>query len=33
MKQRGCSILVVTHLLNDRDRFDKIHNLKDGTLT
>ncbi len=32
LKQQGCSILIVTHLLNDRDRFDNIHNLKNGIL-
>ncbi len=32
MKQQGCTILIVTHLLSDRDRFDRIFNLKDGKL-
>jgi len=30
MQAKGCSILIVTHLLNDTDRFDRIYNLKNG---
>lgn len=30
MQENGCAILVVTHLLNETDRFDRIYNLKNG---
>lgn len=29
---KGCTILVVTHLLNEKDRFDRIYHLKNGLL-
>ncbi|MFC2124609.1 ABC transporter ATP-binding protein [Bacteroidota bacterium] len=32
MQQNGCAILIVTHLLNETDRFDRIYNLKNGYL-
>ncbi len=28
----GCAILVVTHLLSEKDRFDRIYELKNGVL-
>jgi ABC-2 type transport system ATP-binding protein len=33
LKARGCSLLVVSHLVYDRERFDAIYSLKDGILT
>lgn len=32
MKKNGCTILIVTHLLGEKDRFDRIYNLKNGKL-
>ncbi len=32
MQEKGCAILIVTHLLNEKDRFDRIYNLKNGCL-
>ena len=32
MLEMGCAILIVTHLLNEKDRFDRIYNLKNGYL-
>ncbi len=32
MLKKECAILVVTHLLNEKDRFDRIYNLKNGYL-
>lgn len=29
---KNCTILIVTHLLNETDRFDRIYNLKNGIL-
>lgn len=28
----GCGVLVVSHLLHDRERFDRIHELRDGRM-
>jgi len=30
--EKGCSILIVTHLLSEKERFDNIYNLKNGYL-
>jgi ABC-type multidrug transport system ATPase subunit len=32
MQEKGCAILIVTHLLNEKGRFDRIYNLKNGYL-
>jgi ABC-type multidrug transport system ATPase subunit len=32
MQEKDCAILIVTHLLNETDRFDRIYNLKNGNL-
>jgi ABC-type multidrug transport system ATPase subunit len=32
LRQEGCAILVVSHLLAERERFDKIYNLCEGVL-
>ncbi len=32
IRGEGCAILVVTHLLAEKDRFDKIYNLEQGQL-
>jgi ABC-2 type transport system ATP-binding protein len=32
MLKRGCAVLIVTHLLNEKDRFDRIYKLKNGML-
>lgn len=32
LRVEGCAILVVTHLLTEKDRFDKIYNLVEGEL-
>jgi ABC-2 type transport system ATP-binding protein len=33
LRNEGCAILVVTHFLTERERFDKIFNLEQGLLT
>ena len=33
LKQEGCSILVVSHFLNEKERFDKVFNLANGQLS
>jgi ABC-2 type transport system ATP-binding protein len=33
LRNEGCAILVVTHLLTEKDRFDRIYNLEQGQLT
>jgi len=32
LKNRGCAILIVTHLLNDKERLDRIYQLENGIL-
>ena len=32
LRQHGKSVLIVSHLVNDRSKFDAIYDLKDGTL-
>ncbi|MFF8657502.1 ATP-binding cassette domain-containing protein [Streptomyces huasconensis] len=32
LRDRGCSIVVVSHLLHDRDHFDMVGHLRDGRL-
>ncbi|WP_445385821.1 ABC transporter ATP-binding protein [Robiginitalea sp. IMCC44478] len=32
LKDRGCAILVVTHLLSEKGRFDRIYELENGVL-
>ncbi|PHN05509.1 ABC transporter ATP-binding protein [Flavilitoribacter nigricans] len=32
LRQQGCAVLVVTHLLSERERFDRIYDLKNGQL-
>jgi ABC-type multidrug transport system ATPase subunit len=32
LRERGCAVLVVTHLLSERERFDRIYDLKNGQL-
>ncbi len=31
-RARGCGVVVVSHLLHDRERFDRIHELQDGRI-
>jgi len=33
LREEGCAILVVTHFLTEKERFDKIYNLEQGQLT
>lgn len=33
LQKEGCAILIVTHLLTEKDRFDKIYNLEEGVLS
>ena len=33
LRKEGCAILVVTHFLTEKERFDKIYNLVEGELT
>jgi len=33
LRNEGCAILVVTHLLSERERFDRVYNLAEGQLT
>lgn len=33
LREEGCAILVVTHLLTEKERFDRIYNLSSGQLT
>jgi len=33
LKTEGCAILIVTHLITEKERFDKVYNLSDGQLT
>jgi len=33
LRAEGCAVLVVTHLLTEKDGFDKIYNLVEGELT
>jgi ABC-type multidrug transport system ATPase subunit len=33
LRKEGCAILVVTHFLTEKDRFDKVFNLEEGELT
>ena len=33
LRNEGCAILVVTHLINEKERFDRIYNLEQGKLT
>ena len=32
LRKEGCAILVVTHFLTEKDRFDKVFNLEEGEL-
>jgi ABC-2 type transport system ATP-binding protein len=32
LKEEGCAILVVTHLLTEKEKFDRIYNLEQGQL-
>ena len=32
LREEGCTILVVTHLLTEKERFDRIYNLEQGEL-
>jgi len=32
LKKEGCAILVVTHLLTEKEKFDRIYNLEQGVL-
>ncbi len=33
LRKEGCAILIVTHFLSEKERFDKIYNLENGYLT
>ena len=33
LRKEGCAVLVVTHLLTETERFDKVYNLVEGVLT
>jgi len=33
LRKRGCTILIVTHLVTEKERFDTIYNLENGYLT
>jgi ABC-2 type transport system ATP-binding protein len=33
LRKRGCSILIVTHLLSEKERLDRIYELENGVLT
>ena len=33
LRKEGCAILVVTHLLNEKSRFERVYNLEQGLLT
>lgn len=33
LQKEGCAILIVTHLLTEKNRFDKIYNLEEGVLS
>jgi len=33
LRKEGCAILVVTHFLNEKERFDRVYNLEQGQLT
>lgn len=32
LRKEGCAILIVTHLLSEKERFDRIYNLENGSL-
>ncbi|MBC8343677.1 MAG: ABC transporter ATP-binding protein [Bacteroidetes bacterium] len=32
LQEKGCAILVVTHMLSEKERFDRIYNLENGYL-
>lgn len=32
LREEGCAILVITHLLTEKNQFDKVYNLKEGQL-
>ena len=32
LRKQGCAILIVTHLLNEKERFDRIYELENGIL-
>lgn len=32
LKEKGCAILVVSHLINEKTKFDRIYKLENGTL-
>lgn len=32
LKERGTAIAVISHLINERERFDRIYELRDGQL-
>ena len=32
LKDKGCAILVVSHLINEKDKFDRIYELQNGRL-
>lgn len=32
LKEKGCTILVVSHLINEKKKFDRIYKLENGTL-
>ena len=32
LRERGCAILIVTHLIMEKDRFDRVYNLIQGRL-
>ena len=33
LQKEGCTILIVSHLLTDKEKFDKVYNLENGQLT
>lgn len=33
LREEGCAILIVTHFLTEKERFDKVYNLEKGQLT
>ena len=32
LRKKGCAILVITHLLTEKNQFDRVYNLKEGKL-
>lgn len=33
LQQEGCAVLIVTHLLTEKEKFDRIYHLEQGTLS